>query len=216
MPELFRLLEMLGTAAFAVCGAMVAIDRGADIFGVVFLGATNAIGGGILRDSLLGRLPPVSFTDPVILVLAVGCPLVVFGAAWAAGQRYVRGRATVDTVNNLVDALGLGAFTVAGVRAGLAAATPLPWFFVLFLGLITGVGGGVLRDVMTGSTPFVLKKRVYALASIAGAAAYLGMEALGVPSGLGGWLAVALVFCVRLAATLLHWNLPHLPDAARK
>lgn len=210
MGELFGFFELLGTIAFAVSGAMVAIDRRADVFGVVFLGMTTAIGGGIVRDCLLGVFPAAIFSNRLMLVTAAVCPLLVFLAAWFAGDGYEKRKSTVDTVNNLIDALGLGAFTVTGVRMGLAAGYGSRWFFVAFLGLVTGIGGGLLRDVMTVCTPFVLKKRVYALASIGGALCYLGLNALGLNPTFNGLATVALVFLVRLLATVFRWNLPRI------
>ena len=210
MGELFSALELLGTVAFAVSGAMVAIDRHADVFGVVFLGMTTAIGGGIVRDGLLGSFPAAIFSNRVTLCTAAGCPLLVFVVAWLTGNGYERRKGMVDMVNNLFDALGLGAFTVTGVRMGLAAGYGGKWFFLVFLGLVTGIGGGLLRDVMTNSTPFVLKKRVYALASIGGAVAYLLLCAQGLNETLAGMLTVLLVFAVRMLATVFHWNLPRI------
>ena len=142
MGELFSALELLGTVAFAVSGAMVAIDRHADVFGVVFLGMTTAIGGGIVRDGLLGSFPAAIFSNRVTLCTAAGCPLLVFVVAWLTGNGYERRKGMVDMVNNLFDALGLGAFTVTGVRMGLAAGYGGKWFFLVFLGLVTGIGGG--------------------------------------------------------------------------
>ncbi len=208
MGELFSLIELLGTVAFAVSGAMVAIERKADIFGVVFLGMTTAIGGGILRDGLLGNIPAAIFSNRPTLLTAAVCPLLVFAAAWLAGDRYERNRTLIDTINNLVDALGLGAFTVTGVRMGFGGGYGDSWFFVVFLGLLTGVGGGVLRDVLTNATPFVLTKRIYALASIAGALVYLVFQSFGMDSTLNGTLAIGMVFCIRVLATVFRWDLP--------
>lgn len=209
MGRLFSLVELLGTVAFAVSGAMVAIDRKADLFGVVFLGTTTAIGGGIMRDCLLGNVPPNIFLNRPVLLTAVLCPLVVLLVAAAAGKSYWRHKALVGNITNLIDALGLGAFTVTGVRMGLTAGFADRWLFLVFLGLLTGIGGGVLRDVMTGAVPMVLTKHVYAMASILGAVVYLILFcAVGVDGTASGTLAVLLVFCIRLLATYRHWNLP--------
>ncbi len=208
MGELFSLMELLGTVAFAVSGAMVAIDRRTDIFGVVFLGMTTAIGGGMVRDCLLGNTPPAIFSNGITLATALLCPLVVFVVASIAGPAYHKHKLLVDSINNWVDALGLGAFSVTGVRVVISAGHGDKWFLAILMGMITGIGGGVLRDVMTNSTPFVLTKRVYALASIAGAAYYLFATQLGMDATIAGMSAVALVFCVRVLATVFRWNLP--------
>ncbi len=214
MGELFSLMELLGTVAFAVSGAMVAIDREADIFGVVFLGMTTAIGGGMVRDCLLGAVPPAIFDSGITLLTAAVCPLLVFGVALLAGPGYHRHKKLVDSINNLVDALGLGAFSVTGVRMALDAGCGGNWFFVILLGMITGIGGGVLRDVMTNATPFVLTKRIYALASLAGAGYYLLIVNAGVDGTVAGMTAVAVVFCIRLMATVFKWDLPKIKQPA--
>lgn len=214
MGGLFSMLELLGTVAFAVSGAMIAIDRHADLFGVVFLGMTTAIGGGMVRDCLLGSVPPAIFFNRPLLLTAAVCPLLVFVVAAAAGRQYQRNKALVDIINNLVDALGLGAFTVTGVRMGLAAGYTDQWFLLVFLGLLTGIGGGVLRDVMTDCVPIVLTRHVYALASIGGALEYLLLYRAGVDGTVAGMLVVTVVFCVRLLATVFHWNLPRISGPA--
>lgn len=210
MGGLFSMLELLGTVAFAVSGAMVAIDRKADVFGVFFLGMTTAIGGGIVRDCLLGQFPPAIFSNHITLITAAVCPLAVFVVAWIAGDSYEKNKKMVDNVNNLIDALGLGAFTVTGVRMGLAAGYTESWFFLVFIGMVTGIGGGLLRDVMTVSTPFVLKKRVYALATICGGILYLVLLKLGLGSTASGMAVVIVVFMIRLLATVFRWNLPRI------
>ena len=136
------LTELVGTVAFSISGAMLAIERNLDLFGVVFLGAITAIGGGIVRDLLLGQIPPQAFLNYVYLLFAVLTALVVFVIArWRASQ----GKSIQfmnDTVLNIFDAAGLGIFSVIGVQNTIDAGFGSNAFFCVFLGMTTGVGAG--------------------------------------------------------------------------
>ena len=202
-------LELIGVAAFAVTGAMAAMEVGADIFGVLFLSLVTALGGGIIRDLLLGSLPPRMFTSFVYVAVALGCGLLLFLGALRHRESYRKNAAALDRFVNIFDALGLAVFTVSGVQ--LAAETcgmgnPL---LLCMMGMTTGVGGGMLRDMMIGRIPKVLRKRIYAVASIAGALCYWGLLRLGLRADLSAFIACALVISLRLLATRYKWNLPH-------
>ena len=142
---LFTVLEAIGTVAFAVSGATVALQRRLDVFGVMLLGLTTALGGGCIRDLLLGRTPPVMFSQPLYAIVAIVTSLVVFLLAYFWRGIFFSHMVLIDRVNNVFDALGLGMFTVIGVRAGVAAGYGDNAFLCVFLGLLTGVGGGVLE-----------------------------------------------------------------------
>ena len=203
-----EILEILGTAAFAISGAMIAIDKGADIFGVIFLALITALGGGIIRDMLLGNTPPIMFTSYKFVAVAVVCALVIFFIAWSDIKRYARYYAVLDQVVNVFDALGLAAFTVTGVNlAASMHGMDMPLLLVL-MGMCTGVGGGMLRDVLTNSMPMVLTSRIYAVASLGGAVLYYLLLLLSVPSGLSAVICCVFIFTLRMLATLLNWNLP--------
>ena len=200
--------EWLGTAAFAVSGAMVAIDKGMDIFGVIFLAMITALGGGTLRDVLIGHFPPRMFTNYEFLALAVACALVVFMLARVFKERYVQSEEGIERVNNVFDAIGLGVFAVSGARIGMEAGFVNNAFLVTFLGMTTAVGGGMIRDVLLKEIPFVLNKRIYAVAAIAGALTYWALEAVfGNPvlAYTVGWLVAVTL---RMLATIYKWNLP--------
>lgn len=204
----FLVCEWIGTAAFAVSGAMVAIDKGTDIFGVLFLAIITALGGGTMRDIVIGYFPPRMFTNFHYLLLAALCALAVFLVARSFKDRYVQKEKRIEQIDNVFDAIGLGIFAVSGARIGMEAGFADNGFLVTFLGMTTAVGGGMIRDVLLQEIPFVLKKRVYAVAAIAGALTYWVLETLGVGSapayGIGWAVAVAL----RLMATVFRWNLP--------
>ena len=204
----FLVCEWLGTAAFAVSGAMVAIDKGLDLFGVIFLAMITALGGGTLRDVLIGHFPPRMFTNYQFLALAVCCALVVFLLADLFKERYVRSEGGIERVNNVFDAIGLGVFAVSGARIGMEAGFADNAFLVTFLGMTTAVGGGMIRDVLLQRIPFVLNKRVYAVAAIAGALTYWGIEVVFLNPVLAyavGWLVTVTL---RMLATIYKWNLP--------
>ena len=204
----FMVCEWLGTAAFAVSGAMVAIDTGMDLFGVIFLAMITALGGGTLRDVLIGYFPPRMFTNYQFLLLAVFCAVTVFLLADLYKERYVQSERGIERVNNVFDAIGLGVFAVSGARIGMEAGFTDNAFLVTFLGMTTAVGGGMIRDVLLQRIPFVLNKRIYAVAAIAGALTYWVIEyvfRMPVMAYSVGWLATVTL---RMLATIYEWNLP--------
>ena len=204
----FMVCEWLGTAAFAVSGAMVAIDKGMDLFGVIFLAMVTALGGGTLRDVLIGHFPPRMFTNYQYLTLAVVCALVVFLLADVFKERYVKSEQGIERVNNVFDAIGLGVFAVSGARIGMEAGFMDNAFLVTFLGMTTAVGGGMIRDVLLKEIPFVLNKRIYAVAAIAGALTYWVIEVVFLNPVLAYALGWLVVVTLRMLATIYKWNLP--------
>lgn len=202
------ILEIIGTIAFAASGAMVAIQKDLDLLGIIVLGVTTAVGGGMIRDVILGIHPPVLFIKPVYVIVAIFSIIILF-------LLIKFNRFTISLLHspfyenalNLLDAIGLGVFTVVGVNA--ARGTYEEYMFLkLFLGVITGVGGGILRDIMANETPAVLKKHVYACASIAGAVSYVFLSGLlGIDAAM--IISILLVVAIRLLARHYMWNLPH-------
>ena len=206
MDEIMFVLELIGAAAFAVSGAMVAIEKRADIFGVLFLAVTTALGGGVIRDVLIGRIPPVMFASYWYLLISVVAALAVFIDAYLRSEKYKLHLDKLDAVNNIFDAIGLAVFTVSGMNAAMPVSDNV--ILVLFVGMCTGVGGGMLRDVMTNIMPKVLRKRVYAVASLLGGGLYYAMYALGVNQIVSLGCGMLLIFALRLFATIFKWNLP--------
>lgn len=206
MDEVLFVLELIGAAAFAVSGAMAAIEKKADIFGVLFLAVTTALGGGVIRDVLIGRIPPVMFVSYWYLLISVAAALAVFIDAYLRSEKYKLHLDKLDAVNNIFDAIGLTVFTVSGMNAAMPVSDNI--ILVLFVGMCTGVGGGMLRDVMTNTMPKVLRKRVYAVASLLGGGLYYAMYALGANQLASIGCGMLLIFVLRLFATIYKWNLP--------
>ena len=206
MEDVMFVLELIGAAAFAVSGAMVAIEKKTDIFGVLFLAVTTALGGGVIRDVLIGRIPPVMFVSYWYLLISVVAALAVFIDAYLRSEKYKLHLDKLDAVNNVFDAIGLAVFTVSGMNAAMPVSDNV--ILVLFVGMCTGVGGGMLRDVMTNTMPKVLRKRVYAVASLIGGGLYYVMHVLDINQLLSVGCGMLVIFALRLFATIYKWNLP--------
>lgn len=205
---IFQFCEALGTAAFAVSGAMVAIDKGTDIFGVLLMAVFTALGGGTLRDVLIGHFPPRMFTNFHYVLLSCICAVTVFIIARIFKERYIERERLIEQVNNVFDAIGLGIFAVSGARIGMEAGFADNIFLTTFLGTTTAIGGGMLRDVLLREMPFVLKKRVYAVAAILGALGYALLLRAGVGEIMAYGLGMMITTAVRILATVFKWNLP--------
>ena len=147
------ILELIGTVAFAVSGAMVALKKNMDIFGVAILGLTTAVGGGALRDILLGNTPPIMFREPVYALLSIFVSVVVFIPQ--VRHLLTHNHALYDRMMLVMDSLGLGIFTVVGINTAYELSHDYTFFLLVFVGTITGVGGGLLRDVLAGNTPYI-------------------------------------------------------------
>ncbi len=185
-----HLWETLGTLVFCVSGAIAAREKRMDWFGMFVVGLITGTGGGLLRSVLIGDVPPRILTEPLPFALALAAvAIALLGAAWWKKIR----RAV-----SIVDALGLGLFTVTGIR--IAESKGLPWWSCLALGVITATFGGLLRDILRNEVPLVLRKEIYATASIAGGLALLAMDRLGVPDGVSLAATSVIVVTVRLLA----------------
>lgn len=197
------ILEIIGTVAFAISGATVGIKKRMDLFGVVCLGLTTACGGGLVRDIILGGFPSM-FTKSVYALTAIGVSVLVFVIV----ARHVKtGGGIFETFLLWADSLGLGIFTVVGMSASYAAGYGDRIFPTVFLGVITGVGGGLLRDVMAQDSPYIFVKHVYATASIIGAfVCYFVNAWLG--DSVSMLCGCAVIVTVRLLAARFHWKLP--------
>ena len=206
MDELIYALEIIGAAAFAVSGAMAALEHEADIFGVIFLALVTALGGGVIRDLLLGVTPPKMFVSYVYLAVAAVAALVVFADAYIRREKYRKHRDKLDSINNMFDAVGLAVFTVSGMNTAMQQSDNV--LLILVLGMSTGVGGGMLRDMMINKMPKVLRKHVYAVASLSGGILYYVLHIVGVNDILSAVIGMVFIFAVRVLATAYKWNLP--------
>lgn len=189
--------ELVGVTVFALSGGLVAARRGMDLFGAVVLALAAGLGGGTIRDVLLGAVPPTNLSNGWALGCAVAAGAVAF--YWDLGLARFR-RAVL-----VLDAGGLGLFTVNGAVTALTLGAP-PLAAVL-LGLVTGIGGGVVRDLLSGQVPVVLQDDIYALPSLAGSIAVVLLWTTGSWSALAGVVVAAGVFAVRLLARGRRWHL---------
>lgn len=211
--KVFFIFEIIGTVAFAITGVITAIEKRLDIFGAVVLGTVTAVGGGMVRDILLGYLPPAAFRHPVYTVTAIATSLAVFIIAYFFGKRIKLHFNVYSQIINVFDAIGLAVFTVAGINSAAACGFGENSFLSIFVGMMTGVGGGVMRDMMAGGVPTILRKKVYALAAGIGALIYQPLvEHNTCPQGLAILAGAGSIIVIRLSATVFKWNLPTLKD----
>ncbi len=203
--QILFILEIIGTIAFAVSGAVVGIQKKMDIFGVCILGLTAAVGGGILRDLILNITPPAAFRTPAFAVTAILVSILLFIPA--VRNMFEHGRKIYDAMILFMDSIGLGLFTVVGVQVASAAMPEPNLFLTTFVGVLTGVGGGILRDVFAGNTPYIFIKHFYACASIIGAwtCALLWPHTGSVPAMIAG---ATVTVVLRLLAARFRWSLP--------
>lgn len=199
------IMEVMGTIAFAVSGALTGLRKNMDIFGVIVLGVTTAVGGGMIRDLILGDTPPVMFRSPVYAMLAVGTSIVVFLPP--VRKMLLESHRTFEFLLLMMDSIGLGAFSVIGVQRAIFVSADAGLFLTVFVGVLTGVGGGLLRDMMAGNTPYIFVKHIYACASIVGA---LACALLWKPAGSQAAMLIgsAAVLVIRLLAAHYRWSLP--------
>lgn len=203
--------EMVGIVAFAISGVLVAIDHRLDLFGAIILGAVTSVGGGMTRDIIIGSTPPVMFTDPTYAVTAAITSIVVFTLVYFVGNRFDLHSIRVMQIVNLFDAIGLGVFVTIGVDAVLAGPMADNAFLAIFIGTITGVGGGVLRDIFVASIPAIFRKHVYAVIAALGSAIYYFMVRGGISVAIALPTAAVVVIIGRLCAAHFRWNFPRIP-----
>lgn len=202
------IMELLGTIAFSCSGALVAIRKKLDLLGVIVLGVIAAVGGGMFRDILIGNNPPTLFKDPFFVIVAVIAAIAMFFIVQSRRlSKLFIGAEYYDWTMNLLDAIGLGAFTVVGVNAGMDSRYHQYSFLIIFLGVITGVGGGLLRDMMVCEIPSILKEHIYACASLIGALLYALFLYINLPN-IGIILSAAIVIIIRVLSKHYDWNLP--------
>lgn len=208
MTGILTLLELIGTVAFSVSGALVAIGASLDIFGVVFVSCITAVGGGIVRDLLLGIHPPAVFHNFPIVFVAMITAIVVFIVAYWQRNRFHHFKTKTEHINNIFDAIGLAAFSVIGTEVGYTNGFLHNSFVLVAIGMITGIGGGIFRDILTDTTPYVFKKHIYALASIFGSLLYVILRSYSHSVPLASVPAMISVIAIRMLATRYCWELP--------
>ncbi|GAA2473984.1 trimeric intracellular cation channel family protein [Winogradskya humida] len=190
--------DLIGVAVFAASGASAAVAKRLDLFGVAFVGFVAALGGGILRDLVIGAVPPLAFADWRYAITAVLASVAVF---WLHPQLN-RLRRTVL----LLDAAGLGLFTVTGTLKAIAAGVPPVG--ACLVGMLTAIGGGLARDLLTGEIPAVLQRDIYAIVALGGAIAVTVLSWLNVADMVTLAAAAAGMTSVRLIALYRRWSAP--------
>ncbi len=219
-------LNVIGTVAFAVSGALTAIRKEMDLLGVTILGMITAVGGGIIRDVIMGSTPPAAFIDPKYALIACGTSVAVFGISYFKTKAYQKTEeALFQSIILAADTLGLAMFTVIGVQTAFEHHAATNLFLSVFLGTITGVGGGIIRDILAQDRPYIFHKHVYACASIIGALLCTVLwEIWG--SKIAMLVGAFAVVIIRALAARFKWNLPkikgvtsgrltELPEAAK-
>ncbi|UOQ85948.1 trimeric intracellular cation channel family protein [Gracilibacillus salinarum] len=188
----------IGTIAFAISGALIAIKNNLDIFGVILLGLTTALAGGVIRDIMIGNIPPTNLADPqYFLVSLLACLITIL---------------FFDKLNRFEhaivfsDAIGLGVFTAVGANAAISLDYSEP-FLIVAMGLVTGIGGGVLRDVFVREIPLVFRKEIYGIASIAGSISLILTYEFVAPS-ISLYICLIVTATIRMLAVKWKWNVP--------
>ena len=199
---LLLVLDLLGVFVFALSGGLLAVQRSFDVFGVAVLALVAGLGGGLARDVLLGDVPPAALRDDRYLAVAVAAGLVVF-----AGARLVE---RLGPAVRLFDAAGLGLFVVTGTSKALAAGLgALP---AVVIGCLAGIGGGVARDLLAGVVPVVLRREVYAVPALLGAAVLVAADGAGLSGPPVAAAAAAAVFVVCMLGLWRGWHAPVAPS----
>ena len=196
-------LDLVGTFVFGISGALVAVRRGLDIFGIAVLSVAAGLAGGMIRDMLLGATPPTALADPRYLLVALAAAFCAF-----FGHGLL---ARLSKPVMVLDALGLGLFAVSGCRKALELGLgPLS---AILLGVLTAVGGGAVRDLLIVETPRVLREEIYALAAMVGAALVVAGAALGLSDSTTAGAGVAAAFALRVISVRRGWRAPRAPGS---
>jgi len=199
---LIYVLDLFGVAVFAITGALAAGKKQMDLFGAVVLALATALGGGTLRDLILGAFPIFWISDPTYIFVGTAAAISIFVLA-----RFLRPPAKAL---KLADAFGLAVFTVIGTRKAISLG--VTGSISVIMGVLTGVAGGIIRDMLSGEIPLVLKAEIYATASLCGAITFAVLTNHFYSMEVSAPAAIIVVLALRLAA--IHWNLslPHFPS----
>jgi uncharacterized membrane protein YeiH len=201
-----KVLDLVGTFVFAISGATAAVNARLDIFGILVLSFVAGNFGGIGRDVLIGAIPPAALSDGRYLLVSIFAGLVTF--FWYSGVDRLRSPVL------LFDAAGLSLFAVSGAQKALEF--HLNPVMAALLGMVTGIGGGMTRDVLLSEIPQVLRSDLYAVAALAGAAVVVGGERLHVSYGVSALVGAAICFVLRYMAITRGWHLPTARLSARR
>lgn len=198
---LLDIFVYLGIAAAGISGALVGIEKELDLFGVICLCVATALGGGMIRDLMIGNVPPAAFTEPSYFFVSLAAALFTWG--------FYRKLNRFSQLITVTDAVGLGVFTAVGSNAALLHHADKP-FLVVSMGLITGIGGGVMRDVFAKEIPYVFRKEIYAIASILGSLSFILSYEI-VPRVVSLYICLLVTFAVRIVSVIYKLNFPVYP-----
>jgi uncharacterized membrane protein YeiH len=198
MEQLYFAADILGTVAFAISGVLVAMEKRLDLFGVGIIALVTALGGGTLRDMLIGNTPVTWTTTPVYMYVILGA--VLFAILFQSRLRYLR------TSLFLFDTIGIGLYTMVGIEKGVEAG--LEPLICVTLGTITASFGGVLRDILCNEIPVIFRREIYATACILGGAGYFLLLKTPIPEAYAYLSGLALVIGIRLLAVRYGIALP--------
>ena len=202
-------IEIVGTIAFAVSGSALAIKKQMDLLGVIVLGLTTAIGGGIIRDVIIGAIPPSSIQHTIYAKVSIATSLLVFLVAYIYRNRTIKYEFKL-VYNNLLlvsDSIGLGLFTVVGINSAYHKLDSPGFFLLVLVGVVTGVGGGLVRDIIAGDKPYIFIRHIYASASILGAVSCIYLWDI-TGKNIAMLFGTAVVFLIRFLAARFKLDLP--------
>ena len=202
------IIENVGLIAFAISGAVVAAKKDMDLFGINLMALVTATGGGLLRDVIIDRIPPVMFVNPSLTIITLITANIAFVVMYLKKPMPKGITPVYDKLLFWLDTLGLAAFTVDGAFAGIYSEYSDNLFLVAFLGVITGIGGGLIRDVLADKVPYVLVKHVYAIACIAGAAVTVLLWKYTQSEPISSVCGFSTIVLLRFLAMHFEWNLP--------
>jgi uncharacterized membrane protein YeiH len=197
--NLIQFLDLFGTMAFAVTGALKAIEHKLDIFGVIVLSVITGLAGGIIRDVLLGKIPPSGISSLSYVSIAIVTAIVVFFL-----YPKIKGQMRLFLI---FDALGLGVFTIIGATIAFNM-YGFNILLMIFGGIITAIGGGIIRDTLVNETPLVFRKELYASISFIGVVLYILLIYGGMNLGVSSIICISFVTVLRVVALRFEWNLP--------
>ncbi len=206
---LIYIFEILGTIMFSISGAMFAIKNKLDLLGIIIIAFTTALGGGIIRDIFIGAIPPRIFFNYQYIVLSFLCSLVVFAIYKLSICYFERRKQILIKLSLVFDAIGLGTFSIVGVNIAIESQYSQNAFIAIFVGFITAVGGGIVRDVLCVEIPSIFKRNeIYATAAILGSGIYYSLYKLNINDTFSSIISIIIVFVVRMVTIKYKLSLP--------
>ncbi len=206
---LILILEVIGTVAFALSGAMIGVKRKLDVLGVIILGCVTACGGGLLRDTMLGIIPQNLFCNPLYVILGLITSLILFIILYIIKDDSITEYKWYKDVLVITDAIGLATFVIVGANITInQMGIEGNGFLIIFMSFLTACGGGMLRDIFAGQIPAIFRKHIYALPTIVGALIYYFLLRLNINVYINIIIVSLFIIIIRLLAYKFKWSLP--------